>query len=127
MHSSFDNVPWCKEAAPNDLQLNARDAAELGIADGDTVLITSRWGQCLRNADVTERIMPGVVKVDEATWVDVVEETGIDKAGSANYLVGDIKTGSGIQAWNSCNVRVEKWDGEPLAPDCEWPLRVVEA
>ena len=127
VHSSFDNVPWCKEAAPNDLQLNARDAAELGIADGDTVLITSRWGQCLRNADVTERIMPGVVKLDEATWVDVDEETGIDKAGSANYLVGDIKTGSGIQAWNSCNVRVEKWDGEPLAPDCEWPLRVVEA
>ena len=127
VHSSFDNVPWCKEAAPNDLQLNARDAAELGIADGDTVLVTSRWGQCLRNADVTERIMPGVVKLDEATWVDVDEETGIDKAGSANYLVGDIKTGSGIQAWNSCNVRVEKWDGEPLAPDCEWPLRVVEA
>ena len=59
VHSSFDNVPWCKEAAPNDLQLNARDAAELGIADGDTVLVTSRWGQCLRNADVTERIMPG--------------------------------------------------------------------
>lgn len=127
VHSSFDNVPYCKEAAPNDLQINARDAAELGIEKGDTVLITSRWGQCLRNADVTERIMPGVVKLDEATWVDVDEQTGIDKAGSANYLVGDLKTGSGIQAWNSCNVRVEKWDGEPLAPDCEWPQRIVEA
>lgn len=127
VHSSFDNVPYCKEAAPNDLQINARDAAELGIQKGDTVLVASRWGECLRNADVTERIMPGVVKLDEATWVDVDEETGIDKAGSANYLVGDIKTGSGIQAWNSCNVRVEKWDGEPLAPDCEWPQRIVEA
>ena len=127
VHSSFDNVLYCKEAAPNDLQINARDAAELGIEKGETVLITSRWGQCLRNADVTERIMPGVVKLDEATWVDVDEATGIDKAGSANYLVGDIKTGSGIQAWNSCNVRIEKWDGDPLAPDCEWPQRVVEA
>jgi anaerobic dimethyl sulfoxide reductase subunit A len=127
VHSSFDNVPWCREAAPNDLQINARDAAELGIEDGDTVIITSHWGQCLRNVDVTERIMPGVVKLDEATWVDVDEETGIDKAGSANYLVGDIKSGSGIQAWNSCNVRVEKWDGEALPPDCEWPQRVVEA
>lgn len=126
VHSSFDNVPWCKESAPNDLQLNKRDAEELGIEDGDTVLITSQWGKCLRNADVTERIMPGVVKLDEATWVDVDEKTQIDRAGSANYLVGDIKTGSGIQAWNSCIVKVEKWDGEALDPDCEWPLRVVE-
>ena len=75
-----------------------------------------------------------VLMQDPALWARIEdvykrqdEETGIDKAGSANYLVGDIKTGSGIQAWNSCNVRVEKWDGEPLAPDCEWPLRVVEA
>lgn len=126
VHSSFDNVPWCKEAAPNDLQLNKRDAQSLGISHGDTVLIKSRWGQCLRNADVTERIMPGVVKLDEATWVDVDEESQIDYAGSANYLVGDIRTGSGIQAWNSCNVSVEKWDGDPLPPDAEWPLRVVE-
>lgn len=126
VHSSFDNVPNIKEAAPNDLQINARDAAELGIAHGDTVLVTSKHGQCLRNADVTERIMPGVVKLDEATWVDVDESTGIDKAGCANYLVGDIKTGTGIQGWNSCLVKVEKYTGEPLAPDCEWPLRVVE-
>ncbi|MEG2026001.1 MAG: molybdopterin-dependent oxidoreductase, partial [Gordonibacter sp.] len=126
VHSSFDNVPWCKEAAPNDLQLNKRDAEALGIKDGDTVLITSQWGKCLRNADVTERIMPGVVKLDEATWVDVDEKSQIDRAGSANYLVGNIKTGSGIQAWNSCIVNVEKWDGGSLDPDCEWPLRVVE-
>lgn len=126
VHSSFDNVPWIKEAGPNNLQLNARDAQELGIQNGDTVLIKSQWGQCLRNADVTERIMPGVVKLDEATWVEVDEETGIDYAGSANYLVGDLRTGSGIQAWNSCNVSVEKWSGEPLLPDNEWPLRVVE-
>ena len=126
VHSSFDNVPNIKEAAPNDLQINARDAAELGIASGDTVIVTSKHGQCLRRADVTERIMPGVIKLDEATWVDVDEETGIDKAGCANYLVGDIKTGSGVQAWNSCLCKVEKYDGEELAPDCEWPLRVVE-
>lgn len=127
VHSSFDNVAWCKEAAPNDLRLNTRDAQELGIANGDTVLIKSNWGQCLRNAELTERIMPGVVKLDQATWVDVDEESGIDKAGSANYLVGDLRTGSGIQAWNSCNVSVEKWTGDPLPPDSEWPLRVVEA
>lgn len=127
VHSSFDNVPWTREAHPNDFQMNVADAAELGIEKGDTVLITSQWGQCLRNADVSSRIMPGVVKLDEATWVDVDESSGIDLAGCANYLVGPIKSGSGIQAWNSCNVRVEKWGGKPLDPDCAWPQRVVEA
>ena len=127
VHSSFDNVPWTREAHPNDFQMNVADAAELGIGKGDTVLITSQWGQCLRNADVSSRIMPGVVKLDEATWVDVDESSGIDLAGCANYLVGPDHPGSGIQAWNSCNVRVEKWDGKPLDPDCAWPQRVVEA
>ena len=126
VHSSFDNVPWTREAHPNDFQMNSADAARLGIEKGDTVLIRSRWGSCLRRADVSERIMPGVVKLDEATWVDVNEETGIDRAGCANYLVGPLKSGSGIQAWNSCNVSVEKWDGEALDPDCLWPQRIVE-
>lgn len=126
VHSSFDNVPYCREAAPNDLQLNAHDAKELGIEKGDTVLVSSEYGKVLRIADVTERIMPGVVKLDEATWPEIDEETGVDKAGCANILVGDVRTGSGISAWNSCLVKVEKYDGDPLSPDCEWPQRVVE-
>ena len=70
--------------------------------------------------------MPGVVKLDEATWPEIDEKTGIDKAGCANILVGDVRTGSGISAWNSCLVNVEKYTGESLEPDCDWPQRVVE-
>lgn len=126
VHSSFDNVPQIREAGPNNLQMNARDAAELGIQNGDTVLITSKWGKCLRNVDATERIMPGVLKLDEATWPEIDEETGIDHAGACNYLIGDLRSGSGIQAWNSCICKVEKWDGEPLPADCLWPQRVID-
>ena len=126
VHSSFDNVPQIREAGPNNLQMNARDAAELGIQNGDTVLITSKWGKCLRNVDATERIMPGVLKLDEATWPEIDEETGIDHAGACNYLIGDLRSGSGIQAWNSCICKVEKWDGESLPADCLWPQRVID-
>ncbi len=70
--------------------------------------------------------MPGVVKLDETTWPEIDEETGIDYGGCANILIGPIKSGSGIQAWNSCNVQVEKWTGDPLVPDCDRPVRYVE-
>ncbi|MDR1185658.1 MAG: hypothetical protein LBK67_12815 [Coriobacteriales bacterium] len=126
VHSSFDNVPYLREAFPDDLQINPVDANERGIQSGDTVLLTSRWGKCLRIAGVSERIMPGVLKLDQCSWVDVDEESGIDRAGSPNYLIGPLKSGSGIQAWNSCNVQVEKWDGTPLEPDYLWPQRIVE-
>ncbi len=125
-HSSSDNSPILREAFPNDLQINPIDANERGLKKGDTVLITSRWGQSLRNVDISERIMPGVVKLDHSTWPEIDEETGIDYAGSANILIGPIRSGSGIQAWNNCNVQVEKWTGDPLTPDCDRPVRFVE-
>jgi anaerobic dimethyl sulfoxide reductase subunit A len=126
VHSSFDNVQVIREAFPDDLQINPIDATARGINAGDTVLVTSRWGKCLRHAGISERIMPGVLKLDQCAWVDVDESTGIDNAGSPNYLIGPIKTGSGIQAWNSCNVQVEKWSGAPLDADYLWPQRIVE-
>ncbi len=126
VHSSYDNVPYVREAFPNELLINPVDANERGVKNGDTVLITSKHGKSLRIASVSERIMPGVLRLDQCSWVDVDEEDGIDRAGSPNYLIGPLKSGSGIQAWNNCNVQVEKWTGTPLEPDCLWPQRVLE-
>jgi anaerobic dimethyl sulfoxide reductase subunit A len=70
--------------------------------------------------------MPGVTRLDAVSWVDVDPETGIDRGGSANYLNGPIATGTGIQAYNSCNVQVEKWTGAPLDPDYLRPQIIVE-
>jgi anaerobic dimethyl sulfoxide reductase subunit A len=125
-HSGLDNVPWLREAFPSDLMINPIDATERGIKNGDDVLITSRWGKSLRHAWVTETIMPGVTRLDAVSWVDVDPETGIDRGGCANYLNGPIATGVGIQAYNSCNVQVEKWTGEPLDADYLRPQIIVE-
>ncbi|WP_030163535.1 molybdopterin-dependent oxidoreductase [Spirillospora albida] len=45
------------------LQLNPEDAARLGIADGDTVRVTSRAGEIEAIAEPTDTVMAGVVSL----------------------------------------------------------------
>ena len=49
----------------------------------------------------------------------------IDKGGSDNVLFGNTTTGQGTSGFNSLLLKVEKYDGEPLVPDVEKPLRIV--
>jgi anaerobic dimethyl sulfoxide reductase subunit A len=124
-HSILDNVPWLREAFPQEFQMNTLDAEALGIEDGDYALITSRHGKVLRPVHVTPRMMPGVCTLGEGAWAQIDEETGIDLAGATNTLNGAIATGQGHQGWNTCNVKIEKYDGDldPM-PDFEWPQRI---
>ena len=124
-HSVFDNIPQLREAFPQEFMINTLDAEARGIKTGDMILITSRHGKVLRPAGVTSRIAPGVTTLGEGAWVEMDEETGIDKAGSTNALSGTLPTGGGVQPWNTCNVQVEKWDGPPLEPDARWPQRII--
>lgn len=123
-HSVFDNVPWLREAFPQEFIMNPVDAEARGIKDGDIVKISSRHGTVIRPVYLTERIMPGVVTLGEGAWADIDDETGIDKAGATNTLNGAIPTGQGHAGWNTCNVQVERYDG-PLPPDHTWPQRVI--
>ena len=125
-HSSFDNVPWLREAFPQESMMNPIDAKARGIENGDSVLITSQHGKVLRPAFVTDRIMPGVVMLGEGAWAEVDEETGIDMAGATNTLNGDIPTGQGHTGHNTCVVEVTKYEGA-LKPgrDHKWPQRIV--
>ena len=124
-HSVFDNVKQLREAFPQEFYMNPDDAEARGLKEGDTVLVSSRHGKVLRPLHLTERIMPGVVTLGEGAWVELDEETGIDKAGATNSLCGVRLTGQGEEPWNSTNVQVEKWTGAPLKPDHTWPQRIV--
>ncbi|MDR0514987.1 MAG: molybdopterin-dependent oxidoreductase [Coriobacteriaceae bacterium] len=123
VHSVMDNVQWLREAWVNPVYLNAQDASAKQIKTGDTVKITSPYASCLRTACVTERLMPGVVGLPHGAWVDVDEATGIDKAGSDNYLYGCVVSGAGVSGWNSGICTFEK-AAEELAPDIDRPLLV---
>lgn len=125
-HSVFDNCPWLRESWPNPVFISTADAKAEGIATGDTVLITSHAGSVLRKAAVIDIIRPGVVGLPHGAWVDVDEATGIDKAGSDNYLIGDERSGMGVSGYNNCTCKIEKYNGAALADDCMLPPRWSE-
>jgi len=124
-HSTYDNVPPLREAYPQEFMMNPRDAEALGLKEGDTVLIESEYGKCIRPLHLSETVMPGVVTLGEGAWVEIDEETGIDKAGATNILCGARLSGQGEEPWNTTIVRVEKYNGEPLLPDKYWKQRII--
>ncbi len=125
-HSTLDNISWLREAFQNRLYIHPADAAARGIAKNDIVKISSRHGQVIRPVYITERIMPGTLTLGQGAWAEVDDETGICKAGATNVLNGGLPTGQGVQAYNTCNVQVEKYDSK-LETDYLWPKRIVAA
>lgn len=124
-HSVFDNVKWLQEAWPNPVYLHTKDARDNGIKEGDTVLLTSGFGKILRKALVTERFMPGVIGLPHGAWVDMDEKYSIDKGGADNILTGQVPTGQGVSGFNTCIVKIEKYEGSPLTPDVVKPQRII--
>lgn len=56
-------------------ELSPQDAETRGIKEGDLVTVSSRWGQALVRAQVTEAQQPGSVFVP-MHWTDVLSRTG---------------------------------------------------
>jgi len=122
--TTYNNVSWLREAWPQDFFMNTIDAKERGINHGDTIKARSRHGAVIRRAHVTNRIRPGVTCMGGGAWSEMDEKLGVDKAGSANVLTGDITTGQGTSGWNSCLLEVEKYHME-LIPDHKWPAKIL--
>ncbi|KUO60030.1 MAG: dimethyl sulfoxide reductase subunit A [Gracilibacter sp. BRH_c7a] len=124
-HTVFDNVKWLQEAWVNPVYLNTKDAADNGIAEGDTVLITSAYGKILRKACLTECMRPGVIALPHGAWVDIDEKTGVDTGGADNILSGQVPTGQGVSGFNTGIVKIEKHIQTKLIPDVEKPARII--
>ncbi len=112
----YGNVPVLAKVWSLPVFMNPDDAQEVGVADGDTVLVSSRWGKILRKVSTTEHMMPGVVAVPNGGWPKF-DEDGIDRGGCTNTLVGAPPSGLGHSPYNNVNVKVEKWDGDSPAAD----------
>lgn len=61
-------------------------------------------------ADVTERIMPGVVAVPQGAWFDL-DENGVDRGGCSNTLTKNVTSPAGAFAPNTALVQIEKGKG----------------
>lgn len=124
-HSVFDNCPWLREAWANPVFLNASDAKEKGIEEGDTVRVWTKYGEVLRKACCMENLMPGEVGIPHGSWVRLNEKTGIDEGGADNYLTGNDISGCGVTSYNNNNCNFEKYDGPALEDDCYTDARIL--
>jgi anaerobic dimethyl sulfoxide reductase subunit A len=84
-HSSYGNVPWMKEAAPQEVWINPIDAAARGIQHADMVEVFNDRGRIRLPAKVTPRIMPGVLSVPQGAWF-APDANGVDEGGNVNTL-----------------------------------------
>ena len=84
-HSTYGNVEWMKEAAPQEVWMNQIDAAARGIAHGDSVYVYNDRGRIQLPAKLTNRIMPGVVSVPQGAWF-APDANGVDQGGCVNTL-----------------------------------------
>lgn len=84
-HSSYGNVEWLKSVAPQQCWINEQDAADLGVENGDDVIVTTERGRSQLSAKVTPRIMPGVVSIPQGAWYDP-ESRSADTLGSKDVL-----------------------------------------
>ncbi len=87
-HSQFDNIPWLRELYPQAVTINTTDAQTRGIKDGNIVKVFNNRGNMIIPANVTERIMPGVVDIQQGAWYHP-DEDGVDRGGCANVLTRD--------------------------------------
>ncbi|MBW1783698.1 MAG: molybdopterin-dependent oxidoreductase [Deltaproteobacteria bacterium] len=106
-NNQFENIPWLRELEPHAVLINAMDARERGITDGDLVRVFNDRGRITIQANVTERIMPGVVDLPVGGWYNP-DEDGADRGGCANVLTKDTYSPGGAFPYNTCLVQIEK-------------------
>jgi len=67
MHNSwFSNVESLKRGkrSTNPLEVHPDDAARLGLADGDVVVVRSDWGELEVAVRIDDAVRPGVVSIE---------------------------------------------------------------
>ena len=102
LHSRFRNIPRFLTAIPGpEVEMHPDDAVALGVADGDTVRVTSRIGSLELPVKVTapNEILPGSLQITHG-WKDA----------NVNLITHDDRFDpiSGFPLMKSVEVRVER-------------------
>ncbi len=90
INSTFYGIPLTKTVEES-LWINPVDAEVRQIRDGEDVRVFNERGSTVVRAEVTDKILPGVVSLCMGAWYTPDAE-GNDRAGSANMLTTDRAT-----------------------------------
>jgi biotin/methionine sulfoxide reductase len=102
------------------IEINAADANDRGIAEGDIVRIFNERGAFLAGAVLVDHLMPGVVQIATGAWYDPAEPGqpgSLEKHGNPNVVTLDTGTSrlSQAPAAQTVLVEIEKWEAAPPA------------
>lgn len=84
-NSTFHANPWGKAVQPQQLWINPIDADKRGVKHGELVRVANGRGEMEIPANVTPRIIPGVVALQQGGWWRPGAD-GIDRGGCPNVL-----------------------------------------
>lgn len=88
--TQYDN-PWLQEVMEQELWINPLDAEARGIKHGEQIQVFNGRGRCQIPANVTPRIIPGVVAMPNGAWRKL-DADGVDHGGCPNTLSSERKT-----------------------------------
>jgi anaerobic dimethyl sulfoxide reductase subunit A len=107
INSQLYNISPINKSSEDFLWINPQDAAKRNIKDGNLLYVFNKNGRIVIRAKVTDKIMQGVVSLDEGIWHNP-DKKGICKSGSVNVLTSDIMSPAGAFVTNSSYVQIEK-------------------
>jgi DmsA/YnfE family anaerobic dimethyl sulfoxide reductase A subunit len=84
-HSTYHNIPWLREAHPDEVMINPIDAGKRKLKTGDKVKVFNDRGAMILPVKVTPRIMPGVVALPQGAWYKPRPD-GVDEGACINIL-----------------------------------------
>ncbi len=121
-HSQYDTVSWLHEIPAHKiikkgypyeaLWMSPRDAESRGIKHGGLVRIYNERGSVITAAYITERMMPGVVRIPNGAGYDPIEIGKSSRGGTINTISPLNTTSKNAfgMASNAYLVQVEKWE-----------------
>lgn len=89
IHSSWGNVPAVSRRVPQVISINPADADARGIATGDLVEASNRFGTLRLPAHVTENVIAGTIVMPQGAWWQAEGHSMQNTPGAANARTAD--------------------------------------
>ena len=89
IHSSWGNVPAVSRRVPQVISINPADADARGIATGDLVEASNRFGTLRLPAHVTEDVIAGTIVMPQGAWWQAEGHSMQNMPGAANARTAD--------------------------------------